>query len=185
MFHLPGFIKEGVRSPYYIRTQHKNAQKNTKPSFSAKKIELWFVGKKAFPLFFFNHFTCSLSNANLFLKLHVLSNGFRLHVTTSTQIAFIDLILRCIKVEADCRHSKSYSMSKRHSKRLHSSESVFFDKIRCTIWKEVWLYFSVRILFYRVIGFSDDNCNVMFCKNHSVSILLKEFMPNLLAVPFS
>jgi hypothetical protein len=74
--------------------------------------------KRPFPHFSF--FPSSLSKENLFLKLHVLSNGFPLLVTTSTQIAVIELILRCIKLEAHCRHSKSHSMSRRHSKRLHS-----------------------------------------------------------------
>ena len=35
------------------------------------------------------------------------------------------------------------------------------------------------------MGFAADSCNVMFGRNHSVSTLLKELMPNLLTVPCS
>lgn len=37
----------------------------------------------------------------------------------------------------------------------------------------------------RVVGFSADTGNVMFGKNHSVSTLLKEVMPNVLTIPCS
>lgn len=50
-------------------------------------------------------------------------------------------------------------------------------------------YYSLRPYFtqivYKVVDFSEDTINVKLGKNHLVSTLLKELMPNLLIVPCS
>jgi hypothetical protein len=50
-------------------------------------------------------------------------------------------------------------------------------------------HYSLRPYFtqivYKVVDFSEDTSNVKLGKNHLVSTLLKELMPNLLIVPCS